>query len=237
MDYPDPVWLLLNAEGTRFTEKKHEASIKFARDRGMVELKHHLIPRTKGFTSSLPELRNRSVILDIQLGISKDSPVKPTIFNILNGKSIESHMHVRRITFDQVPEDEEKAAEWLQELFRQKDIMQESFHKHGDFFTGSNIVRKVPIKLQPRLHTLINMVAWNVITVVPMTYYLIQLLVSGEIMYFSIGTSILVAFYGLMVRAIGMSKISKASSYGSEKKNEQHRHDNGSPTNETTKTK
>lgn len=237
MDYPDPVWLLLNAEGTRFTEKKHEASIKFARDRGMVELKHHLIPRTKGFTASLPELRNRSVILDIQLGINKDAPVKPTIFNILNGKPIESHMHVRRIPFDQVPEDEEQAAEWLQELFRKKDIMQDSFHTHGDFFTGSNVVRKVPIKLQPRLHTMINMVSWNVITVAPMTYYLAQLLISGEIMYFSIGASVLAAFYGLMVKAIGMSKISKASAYGSEKENGHHSQHNGSSTNETTKTK
>lgn len=145
-------------------------------------------------------------------------------------------MHVRRITYDQVPEDETQAAEWLQELFRQKDIMQESFHKHGDFFTGSNVTRKVPVKLQPRLQTLINMVAWNVLTVVPMTYYLLQLLITGEFMYFSIGASILTAFYGLMVKAIGMSKISKASSYGSEKKNGHSLH-NGSSTNETTKTK
>lgn len=236
MDYPDPVWLLLNAEGTRFTEKKHEASIQFARERGMVELKHHLIPRTKGFTASLPQLRGKSVILDIQLAIRKDSPVKPTIFNILNGKPIEAHMHIRRIPLDTVPEDEEQAAEWLQELFRQKDLMQESFHRHGDFFTGTNTARKVPVKLQPRLHTLINMAAWNVVTVVPMSYYLVQLLVSGEIMYFSIGTSVLVAFYGLMVKAIGMSKISKASSYGSEKVSDHSDH-NGSPTNETTKTK
>ncbi|XP_065091117.1 1-acyl-sn-glycerol-3-phosphate acyltransferase delta-like [Ochlerotatus camptorhynchus] len=236
MDYPDPVWLLLNAEGTRFTEKKHEASIQFARERGMAELKHHLIPRTKGFTASLPQLRGKSTILDIQLAISKDSLVKPTIFNILNGKPVVAHMHIRRIPLDTVPEDEEQAAEWLQELFRQKDIMQESFHNHGDFFTGSNITRKVPIKMQPRLHTLVNMAAWNVVTVVPMSYYLVQLLVSGEIMYFSIGTSVLVAFYALMVKAIGMSKISKASSYGSEKVNG-HSDQNGSSTDETTKTK
>lgn len=34
-------------EGTRFTEKKHEASVKFAEERNMPILKHHLIPRTK----------------------------------------------------------------------------------------------------------------------------------------------------------------------------------------------
>lgn len=37
-------------EGTRFTKKKHEISMKYAREKGMVELKHHLLPRTKGFS-------------------------------------------------------------------------------------------------------------------------------------------------------------------------------------------
>lgn len=74
--YPDPVWLLLNAEGTRFTPKKHEASVKFAQERGMTVLKHHLIPRTKGFTASLPTLRGRCpAIYDINLAFKKDSKV------------------------------------------------------------------------------------------------------------------------------------------------------------------
>ena len=37
-------------EGTRFTQEKHDASMKVARDKGMPELKHHLLPRTKGFS-------------------------------------------------------------------------------------------------------------------------------------------------------------------------------------------
>lgn len=45
MAYPHPGWLLLNAEGTRFTKQKHEASVKFAEERGMTPLKYHLIPR------------------------------------------------------------------------------------------------------------------------------------------------------------------------------------------------
>lgn len=36
-------------EGTRFTEKKHAESIQVARVKGLPELKHHLLPRTKGF--------------------------------------------------------------------------------------------------------------------------------------------------------------------------------------------
>ncbi|ETN67995.1 1-acylglycerol-3-phosphate acyltransferase [Anopheles darlingi] len=218
LDYPDPVWLLLNAEGTRFTESKHAASVKFAEEKGMVPLKHHLIPRTKGFTASLPYLREKCpAVLDIQLAICKDSAVKPTIFNILNGKPITAHMCVRRFPTKSLPEREEDAAAWLQNLFREKDRMQDSFHRHGNFFTDSGITERPKVTLHRRPTTLLNTAFWAVATLTPMLYYLVRLLFSGEILYFSIGVGILFAFYMLMVKAIGMSKISKASSYGAVK--------------------
>lgn len=88
-DYPSPVWLLLNAEGTRFTDAKHAASVKFAQERGMAILKHHLIPRTKGFTASLPVLKKKcAAIMDVQLAFDKSDKDKPTIINLLRGKQI-----------------------------------------------------------------------------------------------------------------------------------------------------
>jgi len=66
----------LNAEGTRFTPTKHAASVKFASERGIVPLKHHLIPRTKGFTASLPHLREKCPALyNIQLAFKSDDKV------------------------------------------------------------------------------------------------------------------------------------------------------------------
>lgn len=41
--------LLLYPEGTRFTKKKHEAAVEFARSKNLPVLKHLLQPRTKGF--------------------------------------------------------------------------------------------------------------------------------------------------------------------------------------------
>lgn len=68
--------LLLNAEGTRFTPTKHAASVKFAEERGMTVLKHHLIPRTKGFTASLPRLQESCPgLYDIQIVFKKDDKV------------------------------------------------------------------------------------------------------------------------------------------------------------------
>lgn len=37
-------------EGTRFTKSKHEAAVKIAKEKGLPILKHHLLPRTKGFS-------------------------------------------------------------------------------------------------------------------------------------------------------------------------------------------
>ena len=51
---------MLSCEGTRFTEKKRLLSMKIAREKGLPELKHHILPRTKGFTLLLQGAENRS---------------------------------------------------------------------------------------------------------------------------------------------------------------------------------
>ncbi len=37
-------------EGTRFTEEKHKRAVEIAKEKGYPVLKHHLLPRTKGFS-------------------------------------------------------------------------------------------------------------------------------------------------------------------------------------------
>lgn len=139
---------MLNAEGTRFTEKKHEASVKFAQERGMPVLKHHLIPRTKGFTASLPYLKEKCpCLLDIQLVFKKSDPIEPTMANLLHGRGVTGYMHVRRIDMKSLPDTEEEAAAWLQEHFRYKDALQDSFHTHGNFFTGTGSTPIEPVRI------------------------------------------------------------------------------------------
>lgn len=214
-DYPAPVWLCLYPEGTRFTEKKHETSVKFAQERGLPVLKHHLIPRTKGFTTSLPFVKEKGAcILDIQIAFKKDDPIEPTFTNLLFGRGCTSHFYVRRIDPKSISDDENEAAEWLHETFRHKDKLQESFHKHGDFFTGSGVKPIKPVLLKPRLRTLINSAVWTILTLTPIVYYLLGLLFSGELVSTVIGIAIVLLFYILMQKTIDMSKTSKGSSYG-----------------------
>lgn len=68
---------MFTAEGTRFSQAKHEASVKFAEERNLVPLKHHLIPRPKGFVTCVPLLQKHKCpsILNMQLSIDKKSDV------------------------------------------------------------------------------------------------------------------------------------------------------------------
>lgn len=217
-DYPSPVWLLLNAEGTRFTESKHAASVKFAQERGMPVLKHHLIPRTKGFTASLPVLKKKCpAIMDVQLVFKEDDKFKPTILNLLRGKSITGHIYLRRVSMSEVPDDEEQAAQWLHDLYVRKDKLQASFHETGDYFKGNDIAPIEPITIPRRLSSVLNWIVWMIFAMLPILYLLFSMIVSGNIFYILSGVFVLVSFHMLYNYAIGMSKISKASNYGSKK--------------------
>lgn len=74
---------MFTAEGTRFSQAKHEASVKFAEGRNMVPLKHHLIPRPKGFVTCVPLLQKHKCpsILNMQLSIDKNSDVIKKLFS------------------------------------------------------------------------------------------------------------------------------------------------------------
>ncbi|KAG5330303.1 PLCC acyltransferase, partial [Acromyrmex charruanus] len=217
VEYPDTMWLLLYPEGTRFTPKKLEASQKFAIEKGLPVLKYHLTPRTKGFTASIPHMRGKATaIYDIQIAFKPSDPVKPTMKNLLFGKRVEGHMYAKRIPIEEVPEGDEAAAEWLQTLYQQKDRMAESFYETGDFFATSGVPRIDSFRLKKRCYSLVNTICWAIAVLVPMLYYFLRLLLSGSIFGISVAVGVIFVFYMLMYKTLGMSEISKSSSYGTE---------------------
>lgn len=215
VEYPDTMWLLLYPEGTRFTSKKLEASQKFAIEKGLPVLKYHLTPRTKGFTASIPHMRGKATaIYDIQIAFKPSDSVKPTMRNLLLGKRVEGHMYAKRIPIEEVPEGDEAAAEWLQKLYQQKDRMAESFYETGDFFATSGVPRTGSFRLKRRYYSLVNTICWAIVVLVPMLYYLLRLLLSGSMFGITVGVGVIFVFYMLMYKTLGMSEISKGSSYG-----------------------
>nr|XP_003705225.1 PREDICTED: 1-acyl-sn-glycerol-3-phosphate acyltransferase gamma-like isoform X1 [Megachile rotundata]XP_012145117.1 PREDICTED: 1-acyl-sn-glycerol-3-phosphate acyltransferase gamma-like isoform X1 [Megachile rotundata]XP_012145119.1 PREDICTED: 1-acyl-sn-glycerol-3-phosphate acyltransferase gamma-like isoform X1 [Megachile rotundata] len=214
-EYPDNIWLLLYPEGTRFTEKKLEASQKFAQEQGLPVLKYHLTPRIKGFLASISNMRDKNIaIYDIEAYFTPNDQVKPTITNLLLGKQVEVHVYMRRIPLEEIPEDDKGAGEWLYKLFERKDRMAESFFQTGDLFATSGVPRTDEFRLTRRYYSLTNTIFWAVVILIPMIYYLINLFLSGSTIYFSIGVGIIFVFYISMKKIIGISEISKSSSYG-----------------------
>ncbi|XP_045469955.1 1-acyl-sn-glycerol-3-phosphate acyltransferase delta-like isoform X2 [Harmonia axyridis] len=222
-DYPDPMWLLLYPEGTRFNEEKHKASVEFARKHNQPELKHHLLPRTKGFIASLPAMRGKvPALYDCLTVFKEDDPVEPTMRNIMKGKSVTAHLYFRRIPLEEIPESEEEMDKFLKNLFVIKDKMKEGFLKHGDFFKYTeNLPRYEPIVTKRRYYSLLNSLGWSFIVLIPMISYIFNLLLSGQLIYFFTALGIIGIFYFLLQHLLNMSDINKSSAYGtnSKKKN------------------
>lgn len=216
-DHPDPMWLLLFPEGTRFSAKKQEASRKFATERNYKQMDYHLQPRTRGFIASLPGMKGKvPAVYDILLAFNDNDAVKPTITSILFGKPLVGHMYMNRIPMEDVPKSEEDQDKFMRDMFHRKDRLRDSFVKTGDFFATSGEPRWEKFEVgQKRIFPLLNMLFWNTLTLVSVSYAMISLLLAGRLILFSLCAGILLAFYFLLIRTISMSKISKQSSYGS----------------------
>lgn len=67
---------MLFPEGTRFSPLKHKESLKFSEKNGLPSLKHHLTPRTKGFTTGLMAMRGKiDALYDVNLAFKKNDKV------------------------------------------------------------------------------------------------------------------------------------------------------------------
>ncbi|KAE8621002.1 hypothetical protein XENTR_v10004647 [Xenopus tropicalis] len=205
-DYPEYMWFLLYCEGTRFTETKHKISMEVADKKGLARLKHHLLPRTRGFTTAVQCLRGTvSAVYDVTLNFRGNK--NPSLLGILYGKKYEADMCVRRFPLEEIPEDEQKAADWLHKLYQEKDALQEQYIQEGTF-PGTQIV---PPR---RPWTLLNFLFWATLLLSPLFSFAIGIFASGSPL-------LILSFMGFMWtasfavrRLIGVTEIERGSSYG-----------------------
>lgn len=205
-DYPEYMWFLLYCEGTRFTETKHKISMEVADKKGLARLKHHLLPRTKGFTTAVQCLRGTvSAVYDVTLNFRGNK--NPSLLGILYGKKYEADMCVRRFPLEEIPEDEQEAAAWLHKLYQEKDALQERYIQEGTF-PGPQIV---PSR---RPWTLLNFLFWATLLLSPLISFAIGIFASGSPL-------LILSFMGFMWtasfavrRLIGVTEIERGSSYG-----------------------
>jgi len=219
VEYPSPFFLVMFPEGTRFTKEKHAASMIVAREKGLPELKHHLLPRTRGFVAGLPHLKGKvPAIYDVTVAFPKNCHPEPTVFNLLNGVPATAHLLMRRIPMETVPDDPEEAAMWLHKLYQHKDKCLDNFLETGKFDPNNEMEEYKNfeyMELPRRYYSLINICCWAVVILFPLLYYFTKLFTSGSMLSVLFALSILGAAYLGMYKLINLTKISSsASSYG-----------------------
>lgn len=209
MVYEQFINLLLFAEGTRFTKAKYEAGVRFAEERNLHVLKHHLIPRTRGFRYTVRHMRKFiGAVYNIQIEFPENS--EADVSSVLDGKPVHGHMFVERIPIEQVPTESEQAIDqFLFDLYKRKDELSEQFHANGTFPSIAKVTPK------PRLAPLLNLVAWTSFSIAFQIFFVYLLLkwqfysclITGTVICLIGGTVMLF----LMLRS---SKTQKGSSYG-----------------------
>jgi len=119
---PLPTWLFLFPEGTRLSSAKLKASQEFAVSRGLPQLQHHLVPRTKGFCLVASSMKGG--LLDLTFVPGKNSAPQ-TLLSLLSGQQVDTRVIVREFDLDEVPKEQEEASAWLHKLWLEKDLMKE----------------------------------------------------------------------------------------------------------------
>nr|ALM22871.1 microsomal lysophosphatidic acid acyltransferase 2c [Cuphea avigera var. pulcherrima] len=158
-DYPLPFWLALFVEGTRFTRAKLLAAQQYAASSGLPVPRNVLIPRTKGFVSSVSHMRSFvPAIYDVTVAIPKTSP-PPTLLRMFKGQSSVLHVHLKRHQMNDLPESDDAVAQWCRDIFVEKDALLDK-HNAEDTFSGQELQDTGrPIK------SLLIVISWAVLVV------------------------------------------------------------------------
>ncbi|XP_065889508.1 1-acyl-sn-glycerol-3-phosphate acyltransferase gamma-like [Dysidea avara] len=130
-DYPIKMLMCIFPEGSRFTVEKHEASKQFCKERGLQPLKHHLYPRTKGFSYAVKNMDYVGAVYDVTFGFKEG---EPSILGVMNAEPCQVDMLIRRIDIKDVPTSNEKeSSKWLVDIFREKDDLVDYYNEHQRF--------------------------------------------------------------------------------------------------------
>ncbi|CAL9018227.1 unnamed protein product, partial [Prunus brigantina] len=132
-DFPMPFWLALFVEGTRFTQAKLMVAQEFAASRGLPIPRNVLLPRTKGFVSSVSQMRSFvPAIYDCTVAVPNNQP-PPTLLRIFRGQSSVVKLQIRRHSMQELPETADGIGQWCKDVFVTKDALLEKYFAKGTF--------------------------------------------------------------------------------------------------------
>jgi len=170
--------LFLSCEGTRYTDEKRIDSMEIARQKNLPELKHHILPRTKGFVLLMQGM-HKQVTGVYDVNVAFQTPKNPELSNLLVGHPCHAEAFVRRIPTTDIPyEDEQKCAQFIHTLFQEKDKIFEHFLRHGTFAGAGN---PVATNLGRKIQDLVIEIVCICIVGLPSLYFMIKFLLTASL--------------------------------------------------------
>ena len=127
--------LLIFPEGTDLTTSSKEKSDRYATKNGLPMYYHTLHPKTTGF-SYLASYLKRASYLDAvyDLTIAYPDYVPQSEIDLITGKlPNEVHFNIKRISSDDLPEDETSLRDWLEERWYHKEETLKRFAEKNTF--------------------------------------------------------------------------------------------------------
>lgn len=204
--YPYPIQVAIFCEGTRYTVEKHKLAMKYAQEKGLPVLKHHLVPRTKGFAVLAEHFKpggKFTAVYDIGFAY-RNWPGKylPSFLDMLLGRKVELLYYMRRFPMESLPEGHEKLQRFCYQLFEDKDKAYEYFLKHNTF-PGPQ--QPIPPHSRKLWFLRFNALFWVVVTCVIPTFTLFCTLSWSSLFLFSLGVTLFngVVLLGLLKYAYG----------------------------------
>ncbi|GAM28970.1 hypothetical protein SAMD00019534_121460 [Acytostelium subglobosum LB1] len=154
----EPFWFVTHPEGSRLSPKSLAECQRFARERGNVPLLENiLLPRLKGFVSSVVALRDETdAIYDMTAAYAK--PPGGFIQMLYGNHPSQIHIHLRRFDMAKLPKDEAEVGTWLYNLYKEKDDLLKHFKTHGHF-PGAQLTHMMEYRASKYI---LNMVMWSV---------------------------------------------------------------------------
>jgi len=138
----DPMWLLIFPEGTNLAKSTREKSQAWAEKSGLQDMKHQLLPRSRGIQFCLQRLKTTTEWLyDCTIayeGVPEGQygqdifTLRSSMFEGRPPKSV--NMYFRRFKISTIPLNNDKSFEvWLRNRWREKDYLLEHFSRFNCF--------------------------------------------------------------------------------------------------------
>ncbi|KAM7509155.1 hypothetical protein LguiA_019608 [Lonicera macranthoides] len=196
-DFPQPFWLALFVEGTRFTQAKLLAAQDYASSKGLHVPSNVLIPRTKGFVAAVSHMRSFvPAIYDVTVTVPKDLPA-PTMLRLFKGQPSVVHVHLKRHLMKDLPETDDSVSQWCKNIFVAKDNLLDR-HKTENSFGDQNLQNTSrPVK------SLVVVISWSCLLIVSALKFLqwSSLLSSWKGFTFAaIGLAIVTVFMQILIQ-------------------------------------